>query len=66
MMNDPIDAILATEIDAQGPGASVAIVKDGSLLYCKGHGLANTAGFKTKGGINHELTQICARLAIAR
>jgi CubicO group peptidase (beta-lactamase class C family) len=41
MMNIPIDAILAKEIDAQGPGAAVAIVKDGSLLYCKGHGLAN-------------------------
>ena len=40
-MNDPIDAILTTDIDAQGPGAAVAIVKDGSLLYCKGHGLAN-------------------------
>jgi len=41
MINDTIDAILATEIDAQGPGAAVAIVKDGSLLYCKGYGLAN-------------------------
>ena len=34
MMNDPIDAILTTEIDAQGPGAAVAIVKDGSLFSC--------------------------------
>jgi CubicO group peptidase (beta-lactamase class C family) len=41
MMNDPIDAIITTEIAAQGPGAAVAIVKDGSLLYSKGFGLAN-------------------------
>ena len=41
MINDAINAILTTEIDTQGPGAAVAIVKDGSLLYCKGHGLAN-------------------------
>ena len=41
MLSTAIDEVIAAEIDLRGPGAAIAIVKDGSPVYCKGYGLAN-------------------------
>jgi CubicO group peptidase (beta-lactamase class C family) len=39
--NEQVDEIFATWDNNESPGASVAIVKDGEILYKKGYGLAN-------------------------
>jgi CubicO group peptidase (beta-lactamase class C family) len=36
-----IDQIVCQEIDPQGPGVAVAVVKDGEPVHLKGYGLAN-------------------------
>jgi hypothetical protein len=41
MLSTDIDDLIAAEIDSQGPGAAIAVTKNGSPVYCKGHGLAN-------------------------
>jgi CubicO group peptidase (beta-lactamase class C family) len=40
-MLNAIDMLVRAQVDLRGPGVAVAVVKDGSLLYCKGHGFAN-------------------------
>jgi CubicO group peptidase (beta-lactamase class C family) len=39
-LND-VDALIASRIDAHGPGVAAAIVRDGEVIYERGHGLAN-------------------------
>lgn len=40
-MLEAIDALFEAELDAQGPGVAVAVVKDGVVLHSKGYGSAN-------------------------
>lgn len=40
-LNDEVDEIFAAWDTTDSPGAAVAIVKDGAILYKKGYGLAN-------------------------
>ncbi len=40
-MISEIDAIVEAQFEQPGPGAAIAVVKDGALLHCKGYGLAN-------------------------
>lgn len=41
MRSAHIDAIVRAQIDPDGPGVAVAVVKDVSVLHCQGYGLAN-------------------------
>ncbi len=36
-----IDSLIAGRIDPKGPGVAVAVVRDGSVVFEQGHGLAN-------------------------
>jgi CubicO group peptidase (beta-lactamase class C family) len=36
-----IDAVVGAEVQPEGPGAIIAVLRDGELLHCKGYGLAN-------------------------
>lgn len=40
-MSNEIDQIIRQEIDLQGPGVAVAVVKDGQLIHSEGYGMAN-------------------------
>jgi CubicO group peptidase (beta-lactamase class C family) len=41
MMIAEIDAIMNAEVKPDGPGAAIAVVKDGSVVHRSGYGLAN-------------------------
>jgi CubicO group peptidase (beta-lactamase class C family) len=41
MHNTEIDALIREQVDSNGPGVAVAIIKDGQVDYCQGYGLAN-------------------------
>src|SRR5690242_3626194 len=41
MLSTDIDDLIVAEIDPRGPGAAIAVVKDGLPIYCQGYGLAN-------------------------
>jgi CubicO group peptidase (beta-lactamase class C family) len=38
---EKIDAVLAAEIEPGGPGAAIAVIRDGQFVHRKAHGLAN-------------------------
>src|SRR5579883_1725263 len=40
-MHREIDQIVRQEIDLQGPGVAIAVVKGGQPIYSKGYGFAN-------------------------
>lgn len=40
-MSSEIDQIVLQDINPQGPGVAIAVVKDGELIHCQGYGLAN-------------------------
>src|SRR5579863_4863499 len=40
-MLSEIDQIVSQEIDLQGPGVAIAVVKDGKPMHSKGYGVAN-------------------------
>jgi CubicO group peptidase (beta-lactamase class C family) len=40
-IEDRIDAILAAEVVPSGPGAAIAVIRDGEFIHRKAHGLAN-------------------------
>jgi CubicO group peptidase (beta-lactamase class C family) len=40
-MEERIDAVLAAEIEAGGPGAAIAVLRDGQFIHRKAYGLAN-------------------------
>ena len=40
-IEDRIDALLAAEIEPGGPGAAIAVIRDGKFIHRKAYGLAN-------------------------
>src|ERR671933_638585 len=40
-MESEIDALIQAEVPEDGPGAAVAVVKDGVVVHCQGYGCAN-------------------------
>ena len=41
MLNTEIDALIHEQVDSNGPGFAVAVIKNGQVDLCKGYGLAN-------------------------
>src|ERR1700677_795812 len=40
-IEERIDAVLAAELEPGGPGAAVAVIRDGSFIHRKAYGMAN-------------------------
>lgn len=56
--NDPTDALFG-QYDGNGPGATIAVVRDGSIVFERSFGMANlTTGERTSARTNYRLASI--------